>query len=140
MQRPELARNTVARPTVERCEVWVSSKALGLESRIEICATEVQRGPRRTVPVNENKPRVGPPVSIKTTSPAQAMKPAAETVAAQRLISHDYISGVVSSRFSFRPKRETDLTHVLRKVNSSSITRIDDIEGGPWGGKCLAGP
>jgi hypothetical protein len=106
---PELARNTVAGSTVERCEVWVTSEALGLESRVEIRATKVQRGPRRAVPLN---------------------KPAAEAVAAQRLKSHDHISGVVASLGS-STERETNLTNVLRKVNSSSVTRIDDIEAGP---------
>jgi hypothetical protein len=68
VKRPELARNTVAGSTVERCEIGITSETLGLESRVEIRATKEQRGPRRTVLMNENEPRIGSPVSTKTTS------------------------------------------------------------------------
>jgi hypothetical protein len=57
------------------------------------------------------------------------MEAAAETVAAQRLESQDHISAVVTSRRT--NKRETNSTRVLRKVDSSSVTRIDDIDAGP---------
>jgi hypothetical protein len=87
--------------------------------------------------VKEHLPRVGPLVSIKTPSQTQAMEPAAEAVAAQRLKSQDHISGVVTSRRT--NKRETNLTHVLRKIDSSSVTRIDDIEADPRFIEGLAG-
>jgi hypothetical protein len=102
--------------------IWITSEALGLESRVEKRATKVQRGRRRTVPVNEDELRVGLPDSTKTTSSPQTMKPAAEAVAAERLKSHDHMSGVVASRLGFSTERENTSTHIQRKVHSSSVT------------------
>jgi hypothetical protein len=115
-------------------------RALGFESRVRIRVTKVQRGPRRTLLVNEDEPRAGLPVSTKTASAPQTMKPTAAAVAAQRLISHDHISGVVASRLGFSPERETSLTRIHWKVHSSSVAGIDYIEGSPRCSKCLARP
>jgi hypothetical protein len=77
MAAPRSRRERYLRPCGSTIvAVVATSEALALESssRVEISSTKVQRGPRRTVFVNEHEPRVGPPVSTKSTSPTQAMK------------------------------------------------------------------